>query len=178
MGRAMAVRMPVAVGVTMITKAEQQRTGDVDGKAKTGNRNGLGEMNRHRREDAADGLVADQHCNHCQDDRTGESRQIAEFSSPEREARVVGVLAGVGVGERGEQQCAGVRAHMQTIRDESDGAEQRAADDFRDHHGSAKPDHGPHSALALFVAGTQEYVRMPRRGAGNTGLAHGKPHLR
>ncbi len=44
----------VTVAVMVLAAAEQPGAGDVDRQAETGNRNCLGELDRHRREDAAD----------------------------------------------------------------------------------------------------------------------------
>ena len=69
----MVVTMVMVVVVVMApTAAEQQRTGDVDGKPEAGNWNRLGEVDRHRREDAAYGFIGDEHGNDRQDDRAGE----------------------------------------------------------------------------------------------------------
>ena len=52
-------------------------------------------MDRHRREYAADRLVADQERDHREDDGACESREIAELAGAEREVGIIGVLAGV-----------------------------------------------------------------------------------
>ena len=123
-------------------------------------------------------LVTDQQRDHRQDDGAGESREIAELAGPEREARIVGVLAGVGVGERREQQRTRMRAHMHAVGHQRDRAEQQAADNLGDHHGAAEPDHRPCPALAVFVARAEKHVGMRSGAAGTDGLAHGGAHLR
>ena len=85
---------------------------------------------------------------------------------PKVKLRIVGVLAGIGVGERREQQRAGMRAHVQAVGDQRDRAEQQAADDLGDHHGAAEPDHRPGLALAFLVPLAEEHVAVKgRRGA-------------
>ena len=86
--------------------------------------------------------------------------------------------AGVGVGQRREQQCARVRAHMQTIGDEGDRAEHQAADDLRDHHRPAEPDHRPGLALALVVSLAQEHVAMDQRRRAAVFFDHGNSHFK
>ena len=91
-------------------------------------------------------------------------RKIAELAGAERKARIVSVPARVSVGEGREQKRACVRAHMQAIRHESDRAEQQAANNLDDHHGSTEPDDRPGLALAFFVPGAEETVGMPEGG--------------
>ena len=114
------MRMPVTVAVMMIAAAEEPRARDVHSQAETGNRDCLGEVDRDRREDTADGFVADQERDHREDDRAGEARKVAELAGAEREARIIGVLAGIGISERREQERARMRAHVHTIGNERD----------------------------------------------------------
>ena len=65
-------------------------------------------------------IVADQDPDHREDDRAGEACKVAELAGAEREAWIVGVLAGVGIRERREQERARMRAHLQAIGDERD----------------------------------------------------------
>ena len=116
-----------------------------------------------RREETADGFVADQQRDHCQDDGAGEAGEVAELAGAEGEAWIIGVPAGIGVGERREQERAGMGAHVQAVGDERDRAEQQAADDLGDHHRPAEPDHRPRLALALLVSLAEEYVAVERR---------------
>jgi len=87
------------------------------------------------------------------------------------------VPAGIGIGERRQQQRAGVGAHVQAVGDQGDRAEQQAADDLRDHHGAAEPDYRPGLALAGLVALAEEYVAVERRSSDAVTLNHGSPHL-
>ena len=153
----------------MIAAAQQPGAGDVHGKAQAGDRDRLGEVDRHRREQAADRLIADQQRDHRQDDRAGEAGEVAELAGAEGEARIVGVPARVAVGQRRQQQGAGMGAHVQPVGDQGDRAEQQAADDLGDHHGAAEPDHRPGAALALLMALAEEDVACDRRRDG--GLA-------
>ena len=142
----------------MLAAAQQPGAGDIHREAEAGDRDRLGEVDRHRREQAGDGLVADQQRDHRQDDRAGEAGEIAELAGAEGEARIVRRAARIGIGERREQQRAGMRAHVQAVGDEGDRAEQQAADDLGDHHGAAEPDHRPGLAFALFVPLAEEHV--------------------
>ena len=114
------VRMPVTVAVMMPATAQEPRTCDVHNQAKAGNRDRLGEMDRDGCKDTADGFVADQQCNHRENERTAEPGEITKLAGAKREALIIGVLAGVSVSERREQKSACMRTHMQTVGDECD----------------------------------------------------------
>ena len=170
------VPVRVVVPVMMVAAAQQPCARYVHGQASAGDRDRLEELDRDRREDAGHGFVADQQCDHREDDRAGEAGEVAELARAEGEIGIVGVLAGVGVGERREQKRARVRAHMQPVGDERDGAEQQAADDFRDHHGAAEPDHRPCLALAVFVSLAKKH--MPVESRKGVALVHRGLHFR
>ena len=172
--------MIVTMAMTMAgmrAAAQQPRAGEVDAKAKDGDRDRLGKADRRGRDETAHRFVADQKRDHRQDDGAGVAGKIAKFAGPESEARVVRVAPREGVGERRQQQCAGMGAHVQAVGDERDRAEQPAADDFGRHHGGAKPDHRPGPAFALFVAFAKEDVAVERRlgASGAFALTHGGP---
>ena len=170
----MPVPMPVAV--MMVAAAEEPCARYVHGQAEASDRDRLAEVDRDRREDAAHGFIADQQCDHREDDRAGEAGEVAELARSEGEIRIVRVLTGVSIGERREQERAGVRAHMQPVGDERDGAEQQAADDFRDHHGAAEPDDRPCLALAFFVSLAEKHMSVESRKG--VALFHRGPHFR
>src|SRR5271155_5145001 len=70
MGFTTVVVVAVAVAMTMavvVAAAEKPSAGDVDRKTKTSDRDGLGKVDRHGREEARDGLVTDQQGDHRQD---------------------------------------------------------------------------------------------------------------
>ena len=161
------------MAVMMLASAQNPCARDIHRQTQAGNRDGLGKVDRHRVEDAAHDFVADQNGDHCQDDRTGKSRQIAELAGSEREARIIGILAGVSVGERGQQQRTRMGAHVQAIRHKGDRAEQQTADNLDDHHGPAEPNDRPSLTFASFVSRTQEDVRMRERRGGAAEVAHG-----
>jgi hypothetical protein len=169
-----AVSEPVAMAVIMVPSLQEHRAGNIHGKPETCNRYRLGKVDRNRREDAADGFVANQHRDHRKDNGTGETREIAELASPERKSRILGVPASVAIGKRREQQSAGMGAHVHAVGDESNRAKQKTADDLGDHHGSAEADHRPRPALVALVPRPQEYVGVPRQAGDGGGLHHGR----
>ena len=151
-------------------------------KSEGGDRDRLAKMDRHGRDEAVHRLVADQERDHRQDDRAGETGQIAQLAGAEGEAGIVRMPAGEAVGQRGQQQRAGMGAHVQPVGDQRDRAEQPAADDLGRHHGAAQPDHRPGPALALLVGLAEEDMAMERRlggafGCAAFGLAHLRPAL-
>lgn len=157
------VRMTMPVAVPMIATAQQPGAGDIHGEPQTGDWNGFGEMDRHRRKDAGYRFIADQDCDHRQDDRAGETCQVAELAGSEAEPLVIGVLAGIGVGQCREQQRAGMGTHVQPISDQRDRAEDEAADDLGDHHCTAQPDDDPGLALTLLMGSAEEDMRVAVR---------------
>ncbi len=159
-GMAVGVIVGVAVIVAAAAAAEQERAHDIDDQSKRGDRDRLVEADRHRRNEARDRLVTDQERNHQKHDGAGEAGEVAELAGAEGEARVVGVAPRIAVGQRREQERAGMGRHVQAVGHERDRAEQQAADDFGHHHDGAKHDHRPGSALVLVVAFAQENVVM------------------
>jgi hypothetical protein len=76
---AVPTQITVATEVTMIIFAasEELRACNIDGDAQTGDRNSLDKVDLHRRKDTAHGLVADQQCDHRENDATCEPGEIA-----------------------------------------------------------------------------------------------------
>ena len=85
-------------------------------------------------------------------------------------AEIVGVAPRVAVGQRGEQERAGMGRHVQTIGDQRDRAEQQPADDLGHHHDGAKRDHRPGAALVLVVAFAEKDVAVTGSGHNARGL--------
>jgi hypothetical protein len=81
-------------------------------------------VDRHRRKKAGDRLEADQQRDHREDDGARESGEIAELACAEGETRIIGEFTRIGVGERREQEIARMSAHVQSICDERNRAEQ------------------------------------------------------
>jgi hypothetical protein len=173
-----ALPFAVAVSMVMLAAAEQPRAGDVHGKAEAGDRDRLGEADRHRRENARDRLVADQERDHREDDGAGEPGKVAKFAGAERKTPIVGMPAGIAVGECREQQRPRMRAHMQPVRHQRDRPEQPAADNLGDHHRAAERNHRPCLALALFVSDAEKAVPMQERRCGAFAAAHVGAHFR
>ena len=114
----MIVMMRVIMAVTVIVPAGQQpRARDIDREPKDGDRDRLVEADRNGVEQALDRLVADQKRDHRQHDGAGKSGEVAEFSGAECEAAIVRIFAGIGIRQRGQQQRAGMRRHVQSVGD-------------------------------------------------------------
>ena len=111
--------VPMAMMVMSVrAAAEQPRARRVYEKAEHRDRDGLGKAYRHRGEEAAHGLIANQQRNHCEDDSAREPGQVAKLAGPEGEARIVLITPGGVIGERREQHGPGMRAHMKPVRDQ------------------------------------------------------------
>ena len=104
--------------------AEQERADDIDDQSQHGDRDRLVEADRYRRDEARDRFVTDQHRNHQKYDGAGEAGEVAELAGAEGEARILGVAPRIAIGQRGEQERAGMGRHVQAVGDERDRAEQ------------------------------------------------------
>ncbi len=179
-GVMMGVVVPVIVAcVVMVMRraAQQPRARQVYQQPRTGDRDGLRIVDRDRREQALDRRPADQQCDHGQHDRTGIAGEIAELAGAEGEARILRMSSRVGVGECGQQQRAGMRAHVQPVGDQRDRAEHQPAADFRQHHDRAQQDHGPGPALVLAMHVAKEHVPVRRLLDRRHGTAHRRLRL-
>ena len=105
-----------------------------------------------------DGLVPDEERDHRQNDGAAEPGKVAELAGDEGETQVLGVVAGIAVGQRRQQQRAGVRGHMQAVSYERERAEQTAADDLRCHHDAAQPDNRPRLARVAVMPCAEKNV--------------------
>lgn len=78
------------------------------------------------------------------------------------------------LGECGQEQRARVGAHVHSVRDKGNGAEQQAADDLQDHHAAAKRDDHPGAAFRLLMICPEEDVAVTqgRNGFGWGGAVH------
>src|SRR5579862_6607293 len=93
----MSMRRPVM----MPAATQEPSTGDIHGQAKTRNRDRFAEMNGDRRKDTAHRFIGDEQGDHREDDRTGESGEVAELARAEGEVCIVGVFARVAISECG-----------------------------------------------------------------------------
>jgi len=157
---AMRMMMTVFVSMLVIAATEEDGAHDIHDKAKRGDRNCLGEVNRHWPDKTRQRLVADEQRDHGEHDGAGKTGEIAELAGAEAEAVVVDVPARVAVGQRGEEKRAGMRRHMQSVGDERDRAEQQPADNLGDHHESAQRNHRPGAPLVARVAFAEKDVAV------------------
>ena len=147
--------------------AQQPRARDVDGEAENSDRDRLGEVrSASARTVAPIDFVADQQRDHRQHDGAGEAREIAELAGAEGEARIVGVAARVGVGERRQQQRAGVGAHVQAVGDQRDRAEHQRRRRSRRSSSSRKARSRPRRCARC--------ARASRRGRRGCGRSRGR----
>src|SRR5579883_1485480 len=130
------------MAVIVSSTAEEKHTRNIDHQSQHSDWKCLGIMDWDRPDEARQGFVADEKRDHGKDDGAAEACEIAQLASAEAEARVVRIVPGVSVGERGKQQ--------------------RAAD-LRDHHAAAERDHHPGATLILFVTLAEEDVVMRAR---------------
>ena len=106
--------------MVVVTAAQKPCARDVHSEAEAGDRDGFGEMDRHRGKQTADRLVADQQRDHREDDGARETGEIAQLAGAEGETRIIGMPPRVAIGKGGKQQRARMGAHMHPVGDESD----------------------------------------------------------
>src|ERR1700761_1275486 len=101
-------RMVMAPMMMLVVPApgEQPSTRDVHREAEAGDGDRLADADRHRVDEARDGLVADQERDHREHDRAAEAGEVTQLAGAESKARIMGVDAGEAVGERRQQQGA------------------------------------------------------------------------
>src|SRR6266516_931475 len=107
------VSMPVSVCMSIGAAAEQEHAGDIDDQAEPGDGDRLVEADRNGPDKPRKRLVTDEERDHGKYDGAGETGEIAELAGAEAEAVVGGVAARVAIGQRGEEQGARMRGHMQ-----------------------------------------------------------------
>src|SRR5713101_9795369 len=88
------------VMIMMFAAAQQPRADNVHHQADHGNWDCLRKADRNRRQKPYDRLIADEGGDHREHDGAAEAGQVAELSGSEYEARILGMPAGVGIGER------------------------------------------------------------------------------
>ena len=103
-------------------------------------------------------FVADAERNHAENDRAGEHRKLAEFAGTERKARILCMTAREQIGQTRESQRGDMGSHVPAIGDQRDRAEQRATDDFGDHHGGRKRNHAPGAPFMMTMTLAKEGV--------------------
>jgi hypothetical protein len=147
------------MAVVMVLAATQQPGArDVDHQPHDRDRDGLVEADGDGMKQPCDRLIPDQECNHRQNDGAAEPGEVAELAGAEGKARVLGVVPGIAVGQRRQQQRARMRRHVQAVGDQREGAEQTATDDLRCHHDAAQPDHRPRPAGITVMPRAEENV--------------------
>src|SRR5471032_3363868 len=88
----LAMSMPVTMAVAMVSAAtEQPSANHINRQPQDRDRNSFVKPDGHQCHKANNNLVANQQCDHSQDDRAGEACQIAKLAGAEYEASVVGV---------------------------------------------------------------------------------------
>src|SRR5450631_820624 len=146
----MTMRMPM-----LIAAAEEPGGGDVHDKSGGGDQDRLVEMDRHRREETQCRLVANEQGNYRKDDGARKSGEIAELSSAENKAGIVGVPPRISIGQGSDQERQGVGCHMKAVGDHAERSKQSAAGDFRDHHESRERNRRPRPTLVGRMAGAK-----------------------
>src|SRR5450631_2340742 len=89
----------VVVTVSVVGATQEPRAHEVDYQPENGNRNGLGEANRYRREKAHDGFIANEERNHRENNRARKASEITQLTRTKHKASVIRVLACIHIGK-------------------------------------------------------------------------------
>ena len=92
--------------------------------------------------------------------------QRSHIARPKSEERVVGVAAGVYVGERRNAQGYNVGAHVPAVREEGHGVQEMAGDDLQDHHRRRQTGNEEGAALTYGASGRVTRFVLPARKVG------------
>ena len=161
----MVMVVVVIVGMMMMFMAVEQEpgAGEIDAETERRKHDGLAEIDRHRRDEPRQRLVADQQRDQRQDHRAGECRELADLAGAEGKARIARVASCETVGECGDAEGAGVGRHVPAVGDDRHGAEHRAADNLGNHHRRRERYHAPGAEFVPVMPGAKKNVAVPPR---------------
>src|SRR5271168_3125117 len=104
-----SVTVPMSMAMMVFASAGENPGGDdVDAQTEGRDRDRLGEVDGHGREQAVDRFPADEDGDHRQDDGAGEAGEVAKLPGSEAEAPVMRMPARIAVGEGGKQEGPGM----------------------------------------------------------------------
>ena len=163
---AMMVLMVMMVSVTMVmmivtvvmVSGQQPGAGEVHGEPDHRNHRRFAELDRYGVHQAPEALVADEQGDEGEDDCAGERRELTDLAGPEREAGIVGVLAGEAISERRNGERCGMGRHVPAVGHQRHGPEDRPCDDLGDHHRRGQAYHEPGAPLMSVVVLPEEDV--------------------
>ena len=100
-------------------------------------------------------------CDYGQHHGAGEAAEFPHLARAEAETRVVGMPAREIIGQGGDPQGHGVRAHVPPVRQKRHGAEGDSGGDFDHHHSQGEHHHPAGGALAVAVLQVEAVVVLP-----------------
>eukprot|EP00913_Durusdinium_trenchii_P021378 g20091.t1 len=153
-----AVLAMVDVMIVVMIVAKQPGADQVDHEPEGRDEDCLIEFDRHGTCQPQDAFPGNEQGDERQDDGAGEAGQVTELARAEAVARIVRVLAGIGIGHGRDQHGAGVGRHVPAVGRERHGAEDGSGDDFRQHHGRRQCDDQPDLLLVALVVAAQKGV--------------------
>ena len=150
----------VAVVVILVIHAQYPHRHPVDDQAQHRHGDGLVQGNGYRCNQALDALYSHDQGEYRQQHRPGEAAQGVDLAGAKAEGRVMGVFAGVDIGESRDRQGAGMGSHMQAVCQQGHGAVDQPGDNLDHHHGRRQGDHPQGTLLAGFDLVLAERVAM------------------
>ena len=128
--------------------AEYEETGPIHHQTQNGDDDGLVEKDIDGVEQPADAFPGHDRGEQGQQDGARETAQCVDLAGAETVSLVVGMFAGVDVGNGRNPKGHRVRRHVQSVREERHGPVDDAADDLDDHGDRGDGDDDEGSALA------------------------------
>ena len=174
----MGVRMVMVVAMSVSVSAQDGHADAIDDQPENRDPDGLIEGDGHGREKARDALDRHPNGEADQQDSTGESGQGVDLPGSEAEAPIVRQPPRQNIGNQRDAECDRVRRHVQSVRQESHGAEQAACGNFHDHECAGQGDHDDRPALSGFLMLLPEAVVMLPLRDGVAFRVHGEDPFR
>ena len=147
----MLIDMMIIVVMVMMVILQQQRTDDIDEQAQAGNCDRLVELDGVWIEDTLHGFEQHDQCHDSQGHCAGKTAQHAHLSRTEGVLRVLGMLAGVLIGEDRDHEGGYMGAHMPTVCQQCHRTIYAAGNYFDDHGDSSQQQYVAGSPLPLLV---------------------------
>jgi hypothetical protein len=123
-----------------VAAAEDDQAQGVDGQADNGDENRLIEFDGNGGDEAFDAFGSHERREEGQQHGGGEGGERVDLAGAEIEAGIAGAAAGVEIGEGGDRQGGGVRAHVQPVGEQRHRAEEQPGGDLDGHHDGGNGD--------------------------------------
>ena len=161
-GMTMIMVVVMIATAMVIAAAQKQRTDNVDDKPDRRHDRRFRKSDLTRLQQTPDRLDGNPERDDAEDQCGCEAGKISDLARTEAEAAACGIALGEGVGTGCDRERSGMRRHMEAVRQQRHRVEDRAGDDFADHHHRGQDDHPQRPTRILIMGITQEDVVVPQ----------------